>query len=150
MSSIFADKVWWAKKVFTFQSYSFLAPTQLLVARCIAAAANIKKKSNLWNTFMQIHTAVAKCTTTSVGVCWSWSGTNPYHCHVSLLWCRAESDPGRAAWSEQNSRVVWQEGGERRLAGYREDLIVLWHPQNDIIAVWFHDNNNLQSSCINI
>lgn len=41
-------------------------------------------------------------------------------------------------------------GGERRLVGYREDLIVLWHPQNDIIAVWFHDNNNLQSSCINI
>lgn len=39
---------------------------------------------------------------------------------------------------------------ERRLVGYREDLIVLWHPQNDIIAVWFHDNNNLQSSCINI
>lgn len=42
------------------------------------------------------------------------------------------------------------EVGERRLLGYREDLIVLWHPQNDIIAVWFHDNNNLQSSCINI
>lgn len=40
--------------------------------------------------------------------------------------------------------------GEKRLESYMEELIVLWHPQNDIIAVWFHDNNNLQSSCINI
>lgn len=39
---------------------------------------------------------------------------------------------------------------QRRLVGYREDLIVLWHQQNDIIAVRFHDNNNLESSCINI
>lgn len=40
--------------------------------------------------------------------------------------------------------------GEKRLGSYMEDLIVLWHPQNDIIAVWFHDNNTLQSSCVNI
>lgn len=34
--------------------------------------------------------------------------------------------------------------------GYREDLIVLWHTQNDIIAVRFRGNNNLPSSCVNI
>lgn len=40
--------------------------------------------------------------------------------------------------------------GQAGQRGYREDLIVLWHPQNDIIAVRVRDNNNLPSSCVNI
>lgn len=98
---------------------------------------------------MQIHTAVAKCTQPAFS--FVEVGREQTHIIVTFhyrgvaLSLIPAVQPGASRTAGLSDK-----GGERRLAGYREDLIVLWHPQNDIIAVWFHDNNNLQSSCINI